>query len=609
MLRFPKHGAATVPDSALQDDRYTNHVCVSEACGYAPTDPSPDLVHETGAFAYLFPFANEQTGGDTATLSLDVLGSAMVDMAPSEHDNGPIPPVFTYWGQFIDHDVTAAMDVASGFTDMHTTPIQPVDRAAISGAHRNARAGSLNLDSLYGDGPLQGSLSRSFAELLRYPDDRAKMWIGTLENVTDSPVEPPHDPGGDLLRLGRVLDKSSTAQKARGVIDSDTPFAASLAPGGTVNRVAAMIGDRRNDENLFIAQFHLAMLRFHNKVVDSAHHHGAPVEDREALFRWARTMVTWHYQWLVLNQYLPTVCDPNIVDQVIGNGAPLYAKFFADNPPVRGDLMPIPLEFAGAAYRFGHSQVRAAYDWNKFFGRSDDGSNLLDSATFDLMFAFTGEARARNAPGSDPSTRPAPMNGRHQRLPNNWPADWSRLSGNSPQDFPDRSARKIDTRVAMPLAIMVNELSNEQLKEFERIFQHLMIRNLRRGLKLNLASAQDCIATINSTGHYNLPLMTVEQVCSGRTGEAIKNGKMETNTPLWFYVLKEAEVLADGNHLGPLGSVLVAETLAGLAIKDDASFWHQSGSDHGRWHPDDGVKPTGETVDSIEALLRAALVL
>lgn len=603
MLRFPKHGATVVVDAALSDSHYDGRTCLSEACGYAPTDPKPDVQTESGMFAYLFPDAPEQTGGSKATKALDALGKSMVDLTPSETDNSPIPPVFTYWGQFIDHDVTAAMDVEAGFSDMHGAALDPVYRPDVAWRHRNMRAGSLNLDSLYGHGPMRGSQAKAFSELLRYPHDRAKMWLGTLSTVPGQRVDLPKDPAADLLRLGRVLDKGETGMNAKQLLSMPGPFKDRFTSGGGINRQAAMIGDSRNDENLFVAQFHLAMLRFHNRVVDSAHKHGGPIDDRDKLFDWARERVSWHYQWLVLNQYLPTVCDPSIVSAVIAKGAPLYSKFFADNLPPRDDLLPMPLEFAAAAYRFGHSQIRASYDWNRFFGRPDDDPDSRNRATFDLMFRFTGEARDPTSFELDPMFG-AP------RLPSNWPANWSRLSGDAPQQFADRSARRIDTRVSLPLADMTNELRPDELVKFREIFKHLMVRNLRRGLKLNIASAQDCIAEINATGHYDpLPELTPDQLLSGRTGKAIKDGGFDTKTPLWFYVLKEAEVMANGNHLGPLGSTIVADTLVGLAVCDRRSYWHQAGSDHGRWHPSDGSKPEGEVVDSIEALLRAALVL
>lgn len=604
MLNFPSHGANIVPDDALEYSKHKGRKCVSEVCGFAPNEKKPDMLSETGQFAYLFPDAPQANGSAKMVKALDALGAAMVDMTPSEHENSQIAPVFTYWGQFIDHDITAAGDLDPNVSDIVGSTLNPFDRHKVAKAQRNMRAGALNLDSLYGDGPMRGEQSRAFADLLRFPGDRAKMWIGTLFDVDGRRVKPPEDPGADLLRMGRVLDVGAGGLTENKVKEMDGPFKDHFVDGASINRQRAMIGDARNDENLLIAQLHLAFLRFHNRVVDSAHRHGGPIHDREALFIWARERVSWHYQWLVINEYLMTICDPAIVAKVLANGAPLYSKFFDDNLPSRDDLMPVPLEFAVAAYRFGHSQVRASYDWNEFFGRPDDEPESLNRAGFDLMFRFTGGGR-------DPGKEGFPLDPMFglPRLPSDWPADWARLSGGSPKQFSDRAARKIDTNVAVPLANLTNDLDSKEHRKFRTIFEHLMVRNLRRGVRMNVASAQDCIASINTHSAYDLPILSEADLTAGRTGQAVRDGHFIDQTPLWFYILKEAEMTADGEHLGPLGSTLVAETIIGLIIKDRRSYWHQAGTDDGRWHPADGVKPEKETVDSLQALLRAALVL
>ena len=142
------------------------------------------------------------------------------------------------------------------------------------------------------------------------------------------------------------------------------------------------------------------------------------------------------------------------------------------------------------------------------------------------------------------------------------------------------------------------------------LFRNLAKRNLRRGLRLNIPSAQDCAAAISSKTAYNLPLLTAKQLSAGDAGKAVSDGGFEKKTPLWFYVLREAEELGKDGRLGPLGSAIIAETLCGLVIKDPTSYWHQSGSDdQGRWHPTDGVKPGGHVIDSMPGMLKAAALL
>jgi hypothetical protein len=47
---------------------------------------------------------------------------------------------------------------------------------------------------------------------------------------------------------------------------------------------------------------------------------------------------------------------------------------------------------------------------------------------------------------------------------------------------------------------------------------------------------------------------------------------MDRSTPLWYYILKEAEVLENGLRLGPVGSRIVGEVFIGLLQADTGSF-------------------------------------
>src|SRR3712207_1382995 len=191
--------------------------------------------------------------------SLDELGAAMLDTkphdAPDDHtgDNENVPAGFTYLGQFIDHDIT-----------FDTTALQEliVDPLAL----RNFRTPMLDLDCLYGSGPVA----------LPYIYDRAdpdKFLIGRTSSNT---------PGGDPR------------------VPTELPHDLARAPHGF-----ALIGDPRNDENLIVAQTHLAFLRFHNKVVDwlreDPTRREAPL--RKTIFEEARDTVIWHYQWVVVHDF------------------------------------------------------------------------------------------------------------------------------------------------------------------------------------------------------------------------------------------------------------------------------------------------------------------
>lgn len=534
-----------------------------------------------GPFDYLFPDSPEASGDAAA---LDSLAAAMLRSPPPAVQNAPIAAVYTYLGQFVDHDITAGTDREDGLSVIDTETVTPVPRDKVARDRRNLRTARLDLDSLYGDGPDDSAFAQRLAGLLRHPVWRAKMWLGTPVGTRREPTsrDPgthcpplPRDIAGDLLRLGRLLHGPNaplTEADIRALPEAERQTYE--LPNGDIRVQRAIIGDARNDENLAIAQLHLAFLRFHNRLVDE---NGLGDTSDEA-FEAARRLVRWHYQWLVIHDFLKQVCDPQVVAATLADEAPVY-RAFAAHRPAEGAL-PLPLEFSVAAFRFGHSMVRAGYDWNCFGGIG-----------LQQMFALTGN---RDAPMSDGGVS-------FPRLPAHRIVDWARLIDVS---VPARRARSIDTDLAVPLGA----LSGESDRRTQAVLDDLPRRNLRRGLRLNLPSAQDCIVGFARHGVAIDPLGAAD-LLTGPTAAAVEAGGFETSTPLWFYVLKEAEVQRGGDKLGQLGSRIVAETLIGLIVCDGGSFWHQPGSDRGRWHARDGLKPNGAVVETIADLLRAAGVL
>src|SRR2546426_4385017 len=88
---------------------------------------------------------------------LKALGVAMVEDAAAPGDvlqatgNSTIPPVYTYWGQFIDHDLTANTDRNSAISDIRSADLTPLDPEFVVDNLKNLRQPTLNLDSVYGD--------------------------------------------------------------------------------------------------------------------------------------------------------------------------------------------------------------------------------------------------------------------------------------------------------------------------------------------------------------------------------------------------------------------------------------------------------------------------
>ena len=359
-------------------------------------------------------------------------------------------------------------------------------------------------------------------------------------------------------------------------------------------RSRALIGDGRNDENLIVSQLHLAFIRFHNAVVERILRDPRAPSDPEEVFRRSREQVVWTYQWLIVNEYLLAITPSRVLRGVIEDGAPVYGEMLKRfrRTGLR-NVMPLPLEFSVAAFRFGHSMVRGSYDFNLNFGRPAVDLDGPERASFELLFAFTGTGGG--------SGLAAPFAGLTEVLPHNWIIEWDRFVANRPP-FRDRLARAIDTHLAPDLFDMT--------KADPGVFRNLALRNLRRGYNMNLPTGQSSLAALRDLGRPLPRPMTRDDLIRGSVGRAILEAGLDEHTPLWLYLLKEAEETQRGARLGAVGGTIVAETLYGVILNDPASYLHRSGSGAGDvWHPRDGVQPMGRPVTSLARLLQAAGVL
>jgi hypothetical protein len=393
------------------------------------------------------------------------LGKAMEDADEPFRDHPSLPAGHTYLGQFIDHDITA--DKTAG-----------LPQSGFKGPDElvQGRSPSLDLDSVFGLGPV------------RNPDlyDGVRLKIGETTPTPDANEVFPND-------LPRKADRS------------------------------AIIGDPRNDENLAVAQTHLAFLKFYNKILDEPEVGG----DHET----ARAIATKHYQWLVLFDFTRRVVQPDIFMDVLTQGR----KFF--EIPAEGHPC-MPVEFSVAAYRFGHSLIRSTYQWNRIVN-SNGPRNI---STLQQLFLFTGGG---GMAGLD-------------TLPSNWIIDWTRM-----HDFRDvvgvenhslsNAARRIDGSMSDPL-MSLPEFSSEQPD-----LRNLSLRNLLRGRLLKLPTGQELA---NEIGVAEL---TPDEVAAGPHAALLRKHGFDRNTPLWYYLLKEGEVRSSGLCLGAVGSRIVTEVFFGLA--------------------------------------------
>lgn len=593
---YPRSRSLRAADDTATDSVPIDTVCAeasdeADAHGMMPAYPlpNPDPQPSPGlepreVFRFYFRNAPEVAADPEIEGKILALADAMAEASLTEADpagESSIPAVFTYFGQFIDHDITANTDRDEPGFDIDRADIALQPRDLVEKEKLNLRNGRLNLDSLYGDGPGQSPTAAKMEAAMRDPADPAKMRLGQVQPVSNgSPgfIRPdlPADNLADIPRIGAAIDDGSlTLEEARALIGE---------PDDAKLRLAALIGDGRNDENLIVAQLHHSFLRLHNALVDKLRAQGAATGD-DALFALARQHTTWIYQWMVVNLFLKTVCDPSVVEDVLEKRAPLYRAFFeAHKASVPEGALPMPLEFSVAAFRYGHSMVRGDYDYNRSFGMAVDGTPQT-RASFDQLFAFTSGG---NMSGFGLTS-----------LPDNWIIEWDRfIRADGPAG---RTARKIDSRLALPLKEMRNPAPGAS-----GIMRHLAARNLRRGYVFNLPDAQAILSELAYQGTRIEPL-TADEIASGATGTAIRDGGFDRSTPLWFYVLKEAEVRADGNHLGPLGSRLVAETLIGLLVTDPSSYLQQGA--FGSWTPAEATQPKGEPITSFAAMLVACDLL
>jgi hypothetical protein len=399
-------------------------------------------------------------------------------------DNPKIPAGYTYFGQFIDHDITF-------------DPVSDLQRQNDPDALHDFRTPRFDLDSLYGSGSADQPYLYNHPPLAGQPAGRDR---GTRLNL------------GTDVGNGRDLVRNQDGR--------------------------ALIGDPRNDENLIVSQLQVLFIRFHNKVVD----HLLATTDfaGDTLLKVAQRIVRWHYQWIVVHDFLGHVVGKGVVDDILRTEK--YRVAGHDVTIVRPRLLfyrwkeqPfMPVEFSVAAYRFGHSMIRDDYVINNVVPRvpifSDDLNPLANLNGF----------------------RP---------LPQQWGFDWSFFFqlGAAPTPNHPQFSHKIDTKLARPLLTLPGVDAPRSLAE----------RNLLRGLAFDLP-----------TGQVVARAMGIEPLSDAQLGlGAFPSCK--GRAPLWFYVLKEAETLQAGARLGPVGGRIVAEVLIGLLVGDPLSYVNVAPN----WHP------------------------
>ncbi|MEI6099427.1 MAG: peroxidase family protein [Alphaproteobacteria bacterium] len=296
----------------------------------------------------------------------------------------------------------------------------------------------------------------------------------------------------------------------------------------------AIIGDARNDSHFVINRLHLALMQAHNILVARLRASGtAPA----ALFDEARRRVTWFYQWVVINEYLPMLVDSGVIAKVMSG----------ETASAMGSDTKIPIEFADAVFRYGHSQIRPAYQLQTGGPMIDIFPDLLGfrpvpperQINFRLFFDGAGQGRAQRS------------------MP-------------------------ISEKMQTPIIRLPAEITGTLVDE---TYRSLAARDLRRGLSTALPSGED---VARAMGIMPLTPADIGTVVSAH------------GTPLFYYILREAAMFTGGNRLGPVGGRIVADVLISLMRRDPASYLSRDPA----WHPASDallqVGPDAELIDLLE---------
>lgn len=458
---------------------------------WSPPGVSPDQIDQ-----HFLDFVNTHMVERPGKNPAEIAGDPAERNALEAEFASTIPAGYTYFGQFVDHDITF---------DPMPLGMRMLDPNALE----NFRTPRLDLDNVYGRGPAD-------QPYLYDPSDKDKLVIADIAGT----------PFKDLPRFGSV----------------------------------ALIGDMRNDENSIVSQLQVAFLAAHNTLVDRARDAGFGAD----AFERARMTLRWLYQHVVWNDFIKRIAINDVYSAALQkkttpDGRKVWELGLKDvynwkNTPF------MPVEFAGAAYRFGHSMVRNDYQTNfrRGFG--------VFAPIFDNTAGSTGDNLRGFRPMSDLNVI-------------EW--DWFLpMTTSAPGLFP-QMARKIDTKLANALTHLHEAGPGSPMNV-------LAFRNLKRGWTLGLPSGTD----------------VARKLC-------IKPIALEPHEPdaLWYYVLKEAGTLPGGNAgnmLGRVGSTIVCAVFAGL-LKGDPMSWVNMDPD---WTPgsdpllQDGVDNIDDASWTLASIIR-----
>jgi hypothetical protein len=295
---------------------------------------------------------------------------------------------------------------------------------------------------------------------------------------------------------------------------------------------SAVLVEKRNDENEIIAQVHVAFLKFHNAIADTLH----------LGFADTYATVRRYYQWVIIHQFLPEICGAGVVSGLLDGSIPSFYKAGNPNAPL------VPVEMQVAAYRFGHSIVRKAYE----------------------VTTTTGKLQVFNGTANDlHGGRPLPA-GRQ--------IDWGNFV--RPLMRPENAAhfnvpRFVDTLISSGLfTLPIGGLPGAEPSGSNV----LAFRNLIRGHFYGLPSGQDVAAAMGE------PVIAPGDALPDAVDNSPVSAGFAGGTPLWYYLLREAE-MQGGLTMGRTGARITADAFLGVLRADKDGLLHDDSPTSRRWQP------------------------
>lgn len=478
-------------------------------------------------------------------------GRTYTPPAETEIENPSIPAVFTFVGQFIDHDLTFnGLNLYDVQTNPGETPIHHKGGNTFKVVPDFASP-LIDLDSMYGRSYPVNTTSDDLKDLISV-DGSKVVFCGCRFRLTK------------LARNAYDLPRWTDAN-APDLVGS------------------AWIFDPRNDENQLILHMHLLLMRVHNKLVDLKLKSTYPTacndwqdvaikdlpvmtQEEQNCVEEIRKKVVYIWQSVLLNDYLPRVCERSVLQRIVTAATQstispvLHYKPMKDGEPDVNGILKLPHEFA-IAFRFGHSMLRSGYKLN-----SGDPVPLFDN---------------RSQLGKGDLRGGHPLSLSHV-------IDWDVFFPSD--ELMASKSLKIDSHVTS----VVFDLPESTVPDDIKTENNLPKRNLDRSRSIELGCGEDvadCFGVTALKAHQVEPddtkhFLYMQDVnvyqTNAKTGakELVETepfrGYKDTyfKTPLWYYILREAEVTENGQRLGQLGSTIVGEVIVQAIMNGEYSYAH-----------------------------------